>query len=57
VTFELVDAGDEVKLVVTHEVLESFPDDIPEFTRENCQGGWEYFIHRSLQDFLKGSKE
>lgn len=52
VTFELVDEGDDVKLVVTHDVMENFPDDIPEFSRESCQGGWEYFIQQSLQEFL-----
>ncbi len=52
VTFELVDAEDEVKLVVTHDVVESFPDDIPEFSRESCQGGWAYFIQQSLKEYL-----
>ena len=26
--------------------LETFPDDIPEFKRESCEGGWNYFMKR-----------
>lgn len=33
--------------------IESFPQDIPEFTRESGQAGWEYFIQGSLPSFLK----
>ncbi|MEM7187178.1 MAG: SRPBCC domain-containing protein [Bacteroidota bacterium] len=33
------------------EVLEDFPEDIPEFRRESCQGGWEYFLGR-LKSYL-----
>ncbi len=34
------------------EVLENFPEDIPEFTRESCIAGWEYFLTNRLKTFL-----
>jgi hypothetical protein len=38
--------------VLTVEVLEDFPDDIPEFRRESCIGGWNYFINHRLKEYL-----
>lgn len=32
--------------------LESFPNTIPEFTRESCLAGWTYFTER-LKNYLK----
>lgn len=52
VTFELYKQDDGTKLTLTTEVIEDFPDDIPEFRRENCIGGWEYFINESLKNYL-----
>jgi hypothetical protein len=34
------------------EVVEDFPDDIPEFDRESCQSGWNYLISESLSSYL-----
>lgn len=53
VTFELFDQGKSTKLMLTHTVTEDFPSIIPEFTRENCIEGWDYFINQRLKDFLK----
>ena len=53
VTFELIDHGAEIKLQVTHEVLKSFSETIPEFTRENCASGWGYFIKERLPQYLE----
>ena len=39
-------------LVLTSTGIESFSQDIPEFTRERGQAGWEYFIRESLPNFL-----
>ncbi len=52
VSFEIT--GDEctTRLRVTLQVLENFSDDIPEFTRESCVGGWTYFINDSLKAYL-----
>lgn len=52
VIFELIDMGDITRLKVSHLGMESFPDHIPEFTRESCQGGWNYFIKDQLKAFL-----
>lgn len=41
-----------VTLTVTMEVLADFPDDVPEFERSSCQGGWDYFIKESLAGYL-----
>lgn len=53
VIFEL--SGDSIssRIQVTHKVLEDFPDNIPEFQRKNCLGGWQYFIGKRLSTFLK----
>ena len=40
VVFELSAQNDLTTLKLTNSVLESFPDDIPEFTRESCIGGF-----------------
>jgi uncharacterized protein YndB with AHSA1/START domain len=52
VTFEV--SGDEksARLTVTTRVLEDFPEDIPEFSRESCLGGWTYFIRDRLKAYL-----
>ncbi len=48
VTFEVSETTDGSKLRLTHEVLEDFPDGVPEFTREACHGGWRYFLEERL---------
>ncbi|MGD9900638.1 MAG: SRPBCC domain-containing protein [Calditrichaceae bacterium] len=53
VEFELSAQNDLTTLTLTNSVLESFPDDIPEFTRESCTGGWEYFIQNRLKEYLE----
>ncbi len=52
VTFELIEENHQTKLVLTNEGLESFPQDIPEFARESCVGGWNYFIKQRLKEYL-----
>ena len=52
VTFEVSSQGNGSRLRVTNDGLESFPTDIPEFSRDSCQAGWEYFIQGNLQDYL-----
>ena len=53
VTFEIFDENDSTRLRLTATITEDFEDGIPEFTRESCIGGWEYFIKQSLKDFLE----
>jgi hypothetical protein len=33
--------------------LQSFPGHIPEFKRESCLAGWQYFIRERLKKFLE----
>lgn len=51
--FELSEEKDLVMLRLTVIVLEDFPDDIPEFKRESCLGGWNYFIKGNLKNYLE----
>ncbi|WKN31686.1 SRPBCC domain-containing protein [Porifericola rhodea] len=56
VTFELFEQEhQQTRLKLTHKVIEDFSDAIPEFSRENCLGGWQYFIKQQLSKYL--SKE
>ena len=52
VTFELFEQNDLTLLKLTNTVVESFPDNIPEFRRESCIGGWEFFIKSRLTEYL-----
>lgn len=51
--FELSEAEGLTKLKLTVEVYEDFPDDIPEFKRESCIGGWKYFLKGNLKRYLE----
>ena len=51
-TFELEEKNGQTVLKLTNEGLESFPADIPEFTKESCVGGWTYFIKERLKTYL-----
>ena len=53
VTIEIFEESDQVRLRLTMEVLADFPGDIPEFTRESCIGGWNYFIGENLKAYLE----
>ncbi|PCJ82489.1 MAG: ATPase [Bacteroidetes bacterium] len=52
VIFELIEQGKHIKLKLTHKVLDSFPKNIPEFKRESCLEGWNYFIKQRLKNYL-----
>ena len=53
VTFELAEKDSCVELRLMHRVVDSFPSDIPEFSRENCFEGWNYFIGKNLREYLR----
>ena len=53
VKFELFEENSSTKLRLTHQVLEDFPDDIPEFKRESGIEGWTFFIRKNLKEFLE----
>lgn len=52
-SFDLFERQDNTLVRVTTEVLESFPQNIPEFTRDSCTAGWEYFIQGRLKEYLE----
>lgn len=52
VTFELIPAENHVMVKLVNRVFEDYPDNIPEFKRESCEQGWEYFIGQKLKDYL-----
>lgn len=53
VTFELFEERNSVKLRLTLNIYEDFQEDIPEFTRESCIGGWDYFLGQRLKAYLE----
>ena len=53
VTFELFDKGSQTLVRLTNEGLESFPQNIPEFERDSCVAGWEFFIKGTLRNYLE----
>ena len=52
VAFVVKDLGDKTNLSVTVDVTEDFSEDIPEFKRDSCVAGWEYFIGQQLAGYL-----
>jgi len=52
VMFELINIEAQTKLKLTHTVIEDFTDDIPEFKRESGVAGWNFFIKKSLHQYL-----
>ena len=53
VTFELYPEGSKTRLKLTHSDLESFPQDVPEFKKENFAEGWNYIVGTSLKEYLE----
>ncbi|HEX2394787.1 MAG TPA: SRPBCC domain-containing protein [Bacteroidales bacterium] len=52
VTFELTDENGNSRLRLTHEGLETFPQDNLDFDRRNFEAGWHDIINRSLMEYL-----
>lgn len=53
VSFELGEQNEQTRLVLKVHVLDDFPDEIPEFRRDNCFGGWQYLINQRLKAYLE----
>ena len=53
VTWELFDEGKKTRVRLTHEGLETFPQDKPDFAKESFAGGWTHIIGKSLLEFLE----
>ena len=52
-TFELFDEGGKTRLKLTHEGLETFPSENPDFKKQNFVDGWTYIIGKSLKEFIE----
>jgi uncharacterized protein YndB with AHSA1/START domain len=53
VTFELFPEGNQTRLKLTHEGLETFPQDIPDFAKKSFEAGWTEIIGKNLKEFLE----
>jgi len=56
VTFELFPEGNETKLKLTHEGLESFPK-TPAFAPKKFEQGWTHLIGESLKQFVENEAQ
>jgi uncharacterized protein YndB with AHSA1/START domain len=54
--FELEEEQGKTKLTLTSVGLENMPEEYPEFTRESCLGGWNYFIKQCLTEYINDKK-
>ena len=52
VWFRLSENEGLVLLQLEVEIIEDFSDDIPEFRRQSCIGGWNYFLGGRLKEYL-----
>jgi uncharacterized protein YndB with AHSA1/START domain len=52
VIFELFPEGNKTRLKLTHEGLETFPDN-PDFAAKNFAAGWTQIIGASLKEYLE----
>lgn len=53
VTFELFAEGDKTRLTLTHEGLETFPMNNPDFDKKSFTQGWTHIIGTSLKDYVE----
>ena len=53
ITFELFEEGKTTRLKLTHEGLETFPQNNPDFAKDNFEQGWAYIVGTSLKGFLE----
>lgn len=54
VSFEVFGDEQSARLRLSCQVVEDFQENIPEFSRESCIGGWTYFIKDRLKFYLGG---
>ncbi len=52
-TFEITETEGGSILRLIAEGMDTFPEEYPEFTRESCQAGWNYFINERLPEYFK----
>jgi len=54
--FELFPEGEKTRLKLTHEGIETFPQDNKDFAKESFTAGWTQIIGTSLKDYLESAK-
>lgn len=53
-TWELFDEGNnKTRLKLSHEGLESFPQENPNFRTQSFSDGWNYFVNEALASFVE----
>lgn len=53
VTFELIPEGNNTKIKLTHEGLETFSENNPDLAKENFVEGWTHIIGTALKEFTE----
>ena len=53
VSFELIEVGENTKLILKHSGLETFPKDNPDFARHNFEEGWNHIVNISLKGYIE----
>ena len=53
VSFELFAEGDRTRVKLTHEGLETFPQNNADFARESFAQGWTHIIGKGLKEFVE----
>ena len=53
VTFELFEEGEKTKVRLTHAGVETFPQDNPDFAKENFVEGWNMIIGTLLKNYIE----
>ncbi|MEO5984859.1 MAG: SRPBCC domain-containing protein [Ferruginibacter sp.] len=56
VTFDLSEKNDQTFLKLTHEGIETFPKENPDFDASNFEEGWNQIIHQNLKKFFEDEK-
>ncbi len=57
VTFEIFKEGDHTRLRLTHEGLENFGTENPDFARENFAAGWDHIIGTSIKEYFESDNK
>lgn len=57
VSFELFAEGEKTRLKLTHEGLESFPANNPDFAKTSFMEGWTYLITKSLSEYVEPNNQ
>lgn len=54
VTFELTPEGNKTHVKLTHEGVESFANENPDFAKSSFVGGWNEIIPKMLKNYVEG---